>query len=59
MENKTTAKASKYFKSQILNSKQFSMADKYLLSALLKDEREYSIEEVKVMLEKEKKRGVK
>lgn len=59
MENKTTVKTSKYSKSQILKSKQFSIVDKYLLSALLKDGSEYSVEEVKVMLEKEKKRGVK
>lgn len=48
----------KYSKDQILKSKQFSITDKYLLTAILEDI-EYTLKEVKTLLEKEKKRGVK
>ncbi|MGD9678429.1 MAG: hypothetical protein AB7V16_08810 [Vulcanibacillus sp.] len=59
MENKPTTKKSKFSKNQVLKSNQFSNAEKCLLSAILKDEESYSSDEVKSLLEKEKKRGVK
>lgn len=48
----------KYSIEQILRSNQFSLKEKYLLTAILED-KEYSIDEVKSLLEKEMKRGVK
>lgn len=57
MGNKTAAKK-KYSKVQLLKSKQFSNTEKYLLAAILKDEK-YLKDEVKKLLDKEKKRGVK
>lgn len=58
MASKTTTKETKYSKAKLLKSNEFSNTDKYLLTAILTD-KNYSIEEVKKILEKEKKRGVK
>ncbi|MCT4686082.1 hypothetical protein [Vallitalea sp.] len=48
----------KYSIEQILRSNQFSLKEKYLLTAILEN-KEYTIDEVKSLLEKEMKRGVK
>ncbi|GKX29190.1 hypothetical protein SH1V18_16700 [Vallitalea longa] len=56
MAGKTTTR--KYKKDQILRSNQFTVTDKYLIEAILED-KDYSLEQVKSLLEKEKKRSVK
>lgn len=49
----------KYKKQLILNSKYFSSVEKDLLTTMLDDKKEYSINECLNILEKEKKRTVK
>lgn len=58
MASKTVTKETKYSKTKILKSNEFSNTDKYLLTAMLAN-KNYSIDEAKKILEKEKKRGVK
>lgn len=58
-ETAETTKEKKYGKEQLLASAQFSREEKYFLSVLLVEERHYSIEEARKLLEKEMKRKVK
>ena len=55
MPGKTITK--KYKKNQILLSNTFSVTEKYLIEAILED-KDYSLEQVKKILEKEKIRSV-
>lgn len=48
----------KFNKRQWLTSTQFDRTDTYLMSALLEDNQSYSIDDVKKLIEKERKRGV-
>lgn len=52
-------KEMKYGKEQLLASAQFSREEKYFLSVLLADGRQYSIRDATKLLEKEMKRKVK
>lgn len=58
MENKSNVISCKYSKDQILKSSQFTNTEKCLLSVIL-EEKKYTIDEAKTMVEKEKNRGVK
>ena len=50
---------SKFTKDQFLDSKQFEQEERYLLDVLIEENKTYTMEEVKELLKKEKKRKVK
>ena len=49
----------KFSKSQVLTSNQFTSIEKHFLDALLESDQTYSVDQVKSILKKEKKRKVK
>ncbi len=60
MATKTkTQEAKVYRKEQILKSKQFSSIDKDFLQVILEDEKRYTLQEAKDLLNQEKQREVK
>ncbi|GIP10396.1 hypothetical protein J1TS5_25660 [Paenibacillus macerans] len=51
--------ADKFFKDQILASKQFVGVDKDILSIVLEDDKEYTVEDARKAVETFKNKGVK